>query len=323
MMKLWKLAFGAVAASLALGAGAQQYPGKPIKIIVPYTAGGTTDLLARTIGHKLTEAWGQPVIVDNRPGANGIIGMDLVAKSAPDGYTLGLASPGTHAVNETLYASTIPHKPQKDFVPVSLAVRAPMVLVVNPSLPVKNVKELIAYAKANPGKLSIASGGSGSSQHIAAEQLKTMAGIDMVHVPYKGGGAAYIDLLGNQVQVMIDALQQSMPHIKAGKLRPIAVASAQRLPQLPDVPTIAESGVPGYESSAWYGFVAPAGTPKEIVDKLSKEIAHILTLPDVKEMLATPGLVPVGSTPEQFADFIRKETDKDAKVIKSANITAD
>ena len=322
-MKLSRLAVGAALAAFALGAGAQQYPTKPIKIIVPYTAGGTTDLLARTVGHKLSERWKQPVIIDNRPGANGIIGMDLVAKAPPDGYTLGIASPGTHAVNETLYASTIPHKPQKDFVPVSLAVRAPMVLVVNASVPVKNVKELIAYVKANPGKLSIASGGSGSSQHIAAEQLKTMAGIDMVHIPYKGGGAAYIDLLGGQVQVMIDALQQSMPHIKSGKLRPIAVASAQRLPQLPDVPTLAESGVPGYESSAWYGFVAPAGTPKEIVNQLSQEIARILQLSDVKETLASPGLVPVGSTPEQFADFIARETEKDAKVIKAANIKAD
>ena len=322
-MKSIKIAFCAVIASLSFGASAQSYPNKPIKIIVPYTAGGTTDLLARTVGHKLSEKWKQPVIVDNRPGANGIIGMDLVAKASPDGYTLGLASPGTHAVNETLYAATIPHKPQKDFVPVSLAVRAPMVLVVNSTVPVKNVKELIAYVKANPGKLSIASGGSGSSQHIAAEQLKTMAGIDMVHVPYKGGGAAYIDLIGGQVQVMIDALQQSMPHIKSGKLRPIAVASAQRLPQLPDVPTLAESGVPGYESGAWYGFVAPAGTPKEIVNQLSREIAAIVKMPDVRQTLEAPGLVPVGSTPEEFAAFIAKETEKDAKVIKAANIKAD
>ncbi len=322
-MKSVTIAFCALAASLSLGAAAQSYPTKPIKIIVPYTAGGTTDLLARTVGHKLSEKYKQPVVVDNRPGANGIIGMDLVAKAPADGYTLGLASPGTHAVNETLYASTIPHKPQKDFVPVSLAVRAPMVLVVNSTVPVKNVKELIAYVKASPGKLSIASGGSGSSQHIAAEQLKTMAGIDMVHVPYKGGGAAYIDLIGGQVQVMIDALQQSMPHIKSGKLRAIAVATAQRLPQLPDVPTLAESGVPGYESSAWYGFVAPAGTPKEIVNQLSADIAAILKMPDVKQVLEAPGLVAVGSTPEQFADFIRAETEKDARIIKAASIKAD
>ena len=322
-MESLKIAFYCVLAAASFGAAAQPYPNKPIKIIVPYTAGGTTDLLARTVGHKLSERWKQPVIVDNRPGANGIIGMDLVAKAPPDGYTLGLASPGTHAVNETLYAATIPHKPRKDFVPVSLAVRAPMVLVVNSTVPVKNVKELIAYVKANPGKLSIASGGSGSSQHIAAEQLKTMAGIDMVHIPYKGGGAAYVDLIGGQVQVMIDALQQAMPHIKSGKLRPIAVASAQRLPQLPDVPTLAESGVPGYESQAWYGFVAPAGTPREIVAQLSKEIAEILKMPDVRAMLEAPGLVAVGSTPEQFADFIAKETDKDAKVIKAAHIQAD
>jgi tripartite-type tricarboxylate transporter receptor subunit TctC len=322
-MKLWKAAAATLAATLALGANAQQFPDKPIKIIVPYTAGGTTDLLARTVGHKLTEAWKQPVVVDNRPGANGIIGMDLVAKSPADGYTLGLASPGTHAINETLYKATIPHNPQKDFEPVSLAVMAPMVLVVNPTVPAKSLKELIAYAKANPGKLSIASGGSGSSQHLAAEMFKSMAGIDMVHVPYKGGGAAYIDLLGGQVQVMFDALQQAMPHIKAGKLRPIAVASAKRLPQLPDVPTVAEAGVPGYESGAWYGFVAPAGTPKAVVDKLSKEIARVLTLPDVQQVLAAPGLVPVGSTPEQFAQHIKSETAKYGKVIKDANVKVD
>lgn len=322
-MKSLKIALCAALAALSLGAAAQTYPSKAVKIIVPYTAGGTTDMLARTVGAKLSEKWKQPVVIDNRPGANGIIGMDLVAKAPADGYTLGLASPGTHAVNETLYASTIPHKPQKDFVPVSLSVRAPMVLVVNAGIPVKNVRELVAYVKANPGKLSIASGGSGSSQHIAAEQLKSMAGIDMTHIPYKGGGAAYVDLLGGQVQVMIDALQQAMPHIKAGKLRPIAVASAQRLPQLPDVPTLAESGVPGYESSAWYGFVAPAGTPKEIVSQLSQEIAAILRMPDVKEKLEAPGLVAVGSTPEQFAAFIREETDKDAKIIKAANIKPD
>jgi len=234
-----------------------------------------------------------------------MIGMEIVARSAPDGYTLGLASPGTHAINETLYKSSITHNPQKDFVPVSLAVLAPMVMVVNPSVPAKNLKELIAYAKANPGKLSIGSGGTGSSQHLAAEMFKTMAGVDMTHVPYKGGGAAYTDLLGGRVQVMIDALQQAMPYIKAGKLRPIAVASSKRLPQLPDVPTIAEAGVPGYESGSWYGFVAPAGTPREIVDKLSREIARILKLPDVQQVLATPGLVPVGSTPEQFAAHIK------------------
>jgi tripartite-type tricarboxylate transporter receptor subunit TctC len=321
-MKLLKALIATAAATVALGAHAQPFPNKPIKIIVPYTAGGTTDLLARTVGAKLTEKFGQPVVVDNRPGANGMIGMDLVAKAPADGYTLGLASPGTHGINQTLYKS-MPHDPIKDFAPVSLAVRAPMVLVVNASVPARNVKELVALAKAKPGTLSIASGGSGSSQHLAAEIFKSAAGIDMVHIPYKGGGAAYIDLVGGQVQVMIDAVQQAMPHIKSGKLRAIAVASPQRNPQLPDVPTIAESGVPGYEASAWYGFVAPAGTPKEVVSLLSSEIARILALPDVKQTLAGPGLVPIGSTPEEFAAHIRAETDKYAKVIKSANIKAD
>jgi tripartite-type tricarboxylate transporter receptor subunit TctC len=321
-MKLWNAAIATLAATLALGAHAQPYPNKPIKIIVPYTAGGTTDMLARTLGQKMTEKWGQPVVVENKPGANGIIGIDMVAKAPADGYTLGLASPGTHAINQTLY-TTLPHHPIKDFTPVSFVVRAPMVMVVNSELPIKNVKELIAAARKDPGKLSIASGGSGSSQHLAAELFKYMAGVDMTHVPYKGGGAAYTDLLGGRVQVMIDALQQAMPQIKAGKLRPIAVASAQRLPQLPDVPTIAESGVPGYESGAWYGLVAPANMPKAVLDQIAAEVDRILKLPDVRERLEGPGLVAVGGKPEAFAAHINTETEKYAKVIKAANIKAD
>jgi tripartite-type tricarboxylate transporter receptor subunit TctC len=321
-MKLWKIAVAGVAAALSLGAHAQPFPNKPVKIIVPYTAGGTTDMLARTLGQKLSEKWGQPVIIENKPGANGIIGIDMVAKAPADGYTLGLASPGTHAINQTLY-TTLPHHPIKDFTPVSFVVRAPMVMVVNAELPITNVKELIAAARKDPGKLSIASGGSGSSQHLAAELFKYMAGVDMTHVPYKGGGAAYTDLLGARVQVMIDALQQAMPQIKAGKLRPIAVASAQRLPQLPDVPTIAESGVPGYESGAWYGLVAPANTPKAVVDQIAAEVDRIMKLPDVKERFEGPGLVTVGGKPEAFASHINSETEKYAKVIKAANIKAD
>jgi tripartite-type tricarboxylate transporter receptor subunit TctC len=321
-MKFLNTAVVALAAALALGANAQQFPNKPIKIIVPYTAGGTTDMIARTLGQKMTEKWGQPVIVDNRPGANGIIGIDLVAKAPADGYTLGLASPGTHAINQTLY-TTLPHHPIKDFTPVSYVVRAPMVMVVNADQPIKSVKDLIVAAKKDPGKLSIASGGSGSSQHLAAELFKHMAAVDLTHVPYKGGGAAYTDLLGGRVQVMIDALQQAMPHIKSGKLRPIAVASAQRLPQLPDVPTIAEAGVPGYESGAWYGLVAPANVPKAVVDQIAAEVDRILKLPDVKERFEGPGLVTVGGKPEAFAEHINKETEKYARVIKAANIKAD
>jgi tripartite-type tricarboxylate transporter receptor subunit TctC len=321
-MKLWKAAVASLAAALTLGANAQPFPNKPIRIIVPYTAGGTTDMLARTLGQKMSEKWGQPVVVENKPGANGIIGIDMVAKAPADGYTLGLASPGTHAINQTLY-TTLPHHPIKDFTPVSFVVRAPMVMVVNAEQPIKNVKELIAAAKKDPGKLAIASGGSGSSQHLAAELFKHMAGVDLTHVPYKGGGAAYTDLLGGRVQVMIDALQQSMPHIKSGKLRPIAVASAQRLPQLPDVPTIAESGVPGYESGAWYGLVAPANTPKAVVDQIAAEVDRIMKLPDVKERFEGPGLVTVGGKAEAFSRHIDAETEKYAKVIRAANIKAD
>lgn len=321
-MNCWKAAIAAAATVFALGAYSQSFPNKPIKIVVPYSAGGTTDMLARAVGQKMSEKWGQSVLVENKPGANGIIGIDLVAKARPDGYTLGIASPGTHASNQSLY-ETLPHDPIKDFTPVSLLVRAPMVMVVNANVPIKSVSDLLAAAKKDPGKLTVASGGTGSSQHLAAELFEYMAGVDLTHVPYKGGGAAYTDLLGGRVEVMIDALQQSMPHIKSGRLRPIAVASAQKLPQLPEVPTIAESGVPGYESGAWYGLVAPAGLPKDVLSQIATEVDRILKLPDIKARFEDPGLVVVGGEPEVFAEHIRIETEKLGKVIKAANIKAE
>ena len=306
----------------AAGAAAQDYPSKPITIIVPYTAGGTTDMLARTVGQKLQTKWGKTVIVENKPGANGIIGMDLVARAPADGYTLGLASPGTHAINQTLYPK-LPHDPTKDFQPVSLLVQAPMALAVNASLPVSNVKELLAYAKANPGKVSFASGGNGSSQHLAYELFHSMTKIDAVHVPYKGGGAAYADLVGGQVAAIIDAVQQELPHVKSGKLKLLAVASAKRLPGYPNLPTIAESGVPGFETQSWYGIVAPAKLPKPVLDKLSAEISAAINSPDVKKQLTDLAMVPVGSTPQQFAEHIRVETLKYGKVIKANDLKAD
>src|SRR5438034_5972010 len=247
-----------VAAPVALGQVA--YPTKPVRLVVPFPAGGTTDLLARAAAQKLSEAWGQQVIVDNRPGAAGNIGAELVAKAAPDGYTLLMGTVGTHAINASLYAK-MPYDHVKDFAPVILVAGVPNVLVVNPSLPVHSVQELIAYAKANPGKLNFASSGSGTSIHLSGELFKVMTGVQMTHVPYKGSAPALQDLLGGQVQLMFDNLPPSLPQIKAGRLRALAVTSATRAPALPDVPTVAEAGLPGFEASSWFGVLAPAGTP--------------------------------------------------------------
>ena len=311
-----------LAAILPASAAAQAFPSKPLKIIVPYSPGGTTDLLARLVGQKLSERFGQPVIVDNKPGANGMIGSDFVAKSPPDGYTLGIASPGSHAANAALY-KTMTYDIVKDFTPVTLAVSAPMLLVVHPSLNVNSVKELVAAAKAKPGEISFASGGSGSSQHLAMEQFKMMAGIDMTHVPYKGSAAAYPDLLGGTVKTQIDVLPTALPPSRAGRLKMLATGSAKRLALLPDVPTIAESGVPGYEANAWYGFVAPPNLPKAVLEKLHAEIVRALREPDVVEKLTTAGVIVVASTPQEFAAHIVTEMEKSAKVVKAANIKPD
>jgi tripartite-type tricarboxylate transporter receptor subunit TctC len=301
---------------------AQAFPSKPIRIIVPYSPGGTTDLLARGVGKYLSETWKQSVIVENKPGANGMLGADLVSKSPPDGYTLGIASPGTHAANASLYPK-INYDTVKDFTPVTLAVSAPLLLVANPDLKVKTVKELIALAKARPGEISYASGGSGSSQHMAMELFDTMAGIKMNHVPYKGSAASYVDLLSGRVSVEFDVLPTAMPNTKIGKLIPLAVGSATRVPQLPNVPTVAESGVPGYESSSWYGFVAPANLPKDILDKLNKGIVQALKSPSLSETLNQAGVIVVAGTPEEFGEHIKKEMAKASRIIKDAHIQAD
>jgi tripartite-type tricarboxylate transporter receptor subunit TctC len=311
-----------VAALLPLAAYSQAFPSKAIKIIVPYSPGGTTDLVARLVAQKLSERLGQPVVVDNKPGANGMIGSDLVAKSPPDGYTLGIASPGSHAANASLY-KTMTYDTVKDFTPVTLAVSAPMLLVAHPSLGVSNVRELIAAAKAKPGTISYASGGSGSSQHLAMELLKSMAGIEMTHVPYKGSAASYPDLLGGTVKLEMDVLPTSLPHVKGGRLKVLATGAAKRLPMLPDVPTVAESGIPGYESSAWYGFVAPANLPPEVLQKLNAEIVRALREPDVLEKLTGAGVIVVAGTPQEFATHIRSEMDKAARIVKAANIQPD
>ena len=311
-----------VLAPVALAQTPAPYPSKPIRLVVPFPAGGTTDILARAVAQKLSEAWGQQVIVDNRPGAGGNIGSDIVAKAAPDGYTLVMGTVGTHAINPSLYRK-MPYDHVKDFAPVILVAGVPNVLVVNPSLPVHTVRELIDYAKANPGKLNFASSGNGTSIHLSGELFKTMAGVQMTHVPYKGSAPALTDLMGGQVQLMFDNLPSSLQLIQAGKLRAIAVTSTARAAALPDVPTIAESGLPGFEASSWFGVLAPAGTPREIVTKLNATIAAWLATPDAKDKLLSQGAIAAGGTPEAFARHIDAETAKWAKVVKMSGAHID
>jgi tripartite-type tricarboxylate transporter receptor subunit TctC len=310
-------------ASFAAFAHAQTtYPSKSIRLVVPFPAGGTTDILARAVAQRLTETMGQSVVVDNRAGAGGNIGADLVAKAPPDGYTLLMGTVGTHAINASLYAK-MPYDHARDFAPIILVAGVPNVLVVNPALPVNSVQELIAYGKANPGKLNFASSGNGTSIHLSAELFKTMTGVQMAHVPYKGSAPALVDLIGGQVQLMFDNLPSALPQIKAGKLKALAVTSAQRSTVLPDVPTVAESGLPGFEASSWFGLLAPAGTPKDIIAKLNGEVVKWLATPEAKERLATQGAIPAGLSPDDFTRHIAAETVKWQKVVKDSGAKVD
>jgi len=323
-MKRWlnHLALGSLFAALAIGASAQPYPTKPIRLVVPFPAGGTTDVLARAAAQKLTETLGQPVVVDNRPGAGGNIGAELVAKSPPDGYTLLMGTVGTHAINPSLYPK-MPYDHVRDFVPVILVAGVPNVLVINPALPVNSVQELIAYAKANPGKLNFASSGNGTSIHLSGELFKTMAGVQITHVPYKGSAPALQDLVGGQVQLMFDNLPSALALIKGGRLKALAVTSKERAPALPDVPTMTESGLPGFEASSWFGLLAPAGTPQPVVAKLNAEIAKWLASPEAKEKLLAQGANAAGGTPEDFTRHIAAETAKWQKVVKESGAKVD
>jgi tripartite-type tricarboxylate transporter receptor subunit TctC len=300
---------------------AQSYPSKPIRIVVPYPPGGFNDTLGRTLAAKFTESWGQPAIVENKPGANTLIGSDFVAKSAPDGYTLLIVA-FPFAVTPSLIKS-MPYDTVKDFAPVILAAQSPNILVVNPELPVKSVAELIALAKAKPDGLSYASTGNGSSNHISMELFKSLAGVKLVHIPYKGSAPAVTDLLGGQIQVMFDNAPNVMPQVKAGRLRALAQSGLTRSSIAPDLPTVVEAGVPGYEVTVWFGLVAPAGTPRDVIVKLNTEVLKILAMPDVRERFLAQGVEPMGSTPEQFGDHIRAQMAKWGKVVADAGVKAE
>ena len=300
---------------------AQGYPARTIRIVVPYPPGGPTDVLARIVAGRLSDGLGQQVVLDNKPGASGMIGAEMVAKAAPDGYTL-LANASVHVINPGLYPK-MPFDAIADFVPVTQLASVPLILVVNNDLPVKSVRELIAYAKANPGKLNFASSGNAAAPHLAGESFRLATGAAMQHVPYKGSAPAITDLIGGQVQLMFDSMPSAMPHVKAGKVRPLAVTTARRAGALPDLPTVAEAGVPGYDISTWYGIWAPRGTPRDIVLRLQAEIAKVLRLPEVRERFAGLGAEPVGSTPDEFAAYCRTELDKWARVVRDSGAKAD
>ena len=314
--------FGAMTVWLGLPAHAQPYPAKPVRIVIPYAAGGTTYVMALMFGQKLGESLGQQFIVDPRPGAGGNVGAELVAKSAPNGYTVLMGNVTTHAINVSLYAK-LPFDAVKDFVPITQTVLLNMALVVHPSLPVKSVQELIALAKARPGQLNYGSGGIGTAPHLAAELFNQLSATRMQHIAYKGNVLSIADLLGGHIVLIFDNLAVVLPHVKTGRLRAIAGTGGQRSSQMPELPTIAETGLPGFEVTGWHGLFAPAGTPRDIVQRLSGEIARIVGSADVRQQLARDGVDPVGSTPDQFAAFQRSEIAKWAQVVKISGAKAE
>ena len=321
-MKNWiRLLAPCALALLAMTSGhaADPYPTRPVRLIVPFPPGGPADALARIVGEKLSSGWGQPVVVENRPGAGGNIGMEIGAKAAPDGYTLVLAPAGNLTVNPSLYRS-VPYDVAKDFAPVTVLAAVPNILIVSNALPVKSVAELIAYAKAHPGELNFSSPGAGSGAHLAGELFKSMANVSMTHVPYSGIAPAVTAVVGGQVQLMFAGSTAALPQVHGGKVRALGVASPKRTAAAPDLPTLAESGLAGFDVTSWYGIVAPAATPPDIVDKIAADIAHVLALPDVREKFAAQGAEPIGNTPAEFAAMIPAETAKWKKIMTDAKI---
>ena len=310
------------ASSVALAQKPDAWPGRPIRLIVPFPPGGGTDLVGRSVGNKLAEALGQRIVIDNRGGAGGTIGAELAVRSDPDGYTMFIGNIGAIAINPTLYAGKLSYEPQRDLAPVTLSSDALNILMVHPALPAKSVKELIALARARPDQLSFSSSGPGATDHLAGELFNRMAGVRTIHVPYKGGGPAAIDLAAGNVQFSFNTASAQVGMWKAGRLRALAVLSPKRQPLFPELPSIAET-VPGYGVNNWYGFFVPAKTPPAIIDRLNAEINKILKMPDIISLHNTGGVVPLGTTPEAFAKFISAETDKWAKVIREANIKVD
>jgi tripartite-type tricarboxylate transporter receptor subunit TctC len=317
-----KTGLGAVLLMAAALTHAQSFPVKPVRVITPFTAGSAIDTLARVVGQKLGDTWGQQVVIDNRIGANGIIGTEAAAKAPADGYTVYLGNISTLAVNPHLYLK-LPYDALRDFAPVTLAATIPVVLVVHPSLPVKSVRELIALAKAHPGQLNYASGGTGSAQHLPMEMLRVETGINIVHVPYKGLGPAFSDVLGGQVPMMFTGVSNVVPYMKTGRLRVLAIGSPKRSATLPDVPTVAEAGVPGFDFDSWTGYLVPVGTPRELIVKLHADITRTLAAPEVRDKLVTLGFDLVGGTPEAFATLIRNDIARFGKLIKAAGIKAE
>jgi tripartite-type tricarboxylate transporter receptor subunit TctC len=307
---------------VAAPAAAQSFPNRPVKLVVPFPPGGPLDTVGRTIAQKLTEAWGQSVVVENKPGAGGNIGADAVAKSPPDGYTVVMGALSTHAVNPSLYPK-MPYDAVRDFAPITLVAVTPNVLVVNPSLPVNSVRDLVAYAKANPGKLNFGSGSNGSAGHLAGELFKVDTGTDIVHIPFKGGAPATQALLAGETQFMFDNLANAMPQVKAGKLRALAVTTAQRSKLAPELPTMAEAGVPGFDITTWFGLLAPAGTPPDVIARWNADVVKILNSPDMRERLVAAGAEPAPTTPPEFAAFIERELAKYARIVKASGAKVD
>ncbi len=304
-------------------AGQPKYPDKPVRMVVPAPPGSAPDILARLVGQKLGESWGQPVVIDNVVGASGNIGTDRVAKAAPDGYTLLFNTIGPIAVNVTLFGDKLPYDPQKDLAPVSLVTKMPNLLTVNPKVPVNNLREMIALARKEPGKLRYGTAGAGTTQHLSGELLNTLEKITLVAIPYKSSAQMTTDAIGGQIEVLFHNAQVLIPHVKAGTLRPIAITSAKRSPALPDIPTMAEAGVPGFEITAWFGVMCPAATPPALIQKISADVQRAVAMPDIRDRILADASEPVGNRPEEYAAFINSEVVKWRAVIRQANMKPD